>query len=126
MLTVLEHSGVGEISAVVTRYFGGIKLGTGGLVRAYGQAVNEALSGLPTEEVIARDRITLLANFSQTGTAEHLISRFEISVLERQWGDCLQIEAEINSNLLDALKKAIAPYGNELRLRDGEGPEVLA
>ena len=35
MLTMLLHGGVGELSAVVTRYFGGIKLGTGGLVRAY-------------------------------------------------------------------------------------------
>ena len=35
MLTMLLHGGVGELSAVVTRYFGGIKLGTGGLVRAW-------------------------------------------------------------------------------------------
>ena len=52
MLTVLLHSGVGEIAAVVTRYYGGIKLGTGGLVKAYGGAVLAALEALPRVERI--------------------------------------------------------------------------
>ncbi len=50
MLTVLMHSGVGEIAAVVTRYYGGTKLGTGGLVRAYSAAVQEALARLERRE----------------------------------------------------------------------------
>ena len=48
MLTVLAHSGIGHIAAVVTRYFGGVKLGTGGLVRAYQGALATALESLPT------------------------------------------------------------------------------
>ncbi|MGH7443771.1 MAG: IMPACT family protein, partial [Longimicrobiales bacterium] len=48
MLDVLLHSGVGEVGAVVTRYFGGVKLGKGGLVRAYGGAVQHTLASLPT------------------------------------------------------------------------------
>ncbi len=47
MLTVLLHSGVGEIAAVVTRYFGGTLLGTGGLVRAYQGSVKQGLDSLP-------------------------------------------------------------------------------
>ena len=47
MLSVLLHSDIGEIVAVVTRYYGGTKLGTGGLVRAYGDAVREVLAELP-------------------------------------------------------------------------------
>ncbi|MDD7441780.1 MAG: YigZ family protein [Sutterellaceae bacterium] len=50
MLNVLLHSGVGEIAVVVTRYFGGILLGTGGLVRAYQGTVQLALETLPTAE----------------------------------------------------------------------------
>ena len=49
MLNVLQHSGVGEIVAVVVRYFGGVKLGTGGLVRAYSGAVTELVKTLPTQ-----------------------------------------------------------------------------
>ena len=47
MLTVLLHSGVGELACVVTRYFGGVKLGTAGLARAYQNAVRAALADLP-------------------------------------------------------------------------------
>jgi uncharacterized YigZ family protein len=48
MLDVLLYSGIGEVAAVVTRYYGGVKLGKGGLVRAYGGAVQYALESLPT------------------------------------------------------------------------------
>ncbi|HMT20583.1 MAG TPA: YigZ family protein [Promineifilum sp.] len=53
MLAVLQGSGLGDVAAVVTRYFGGTKLGTGGLVRAYGDAVREALAALPRAEKVA-------------------------------------------------------------------------
>ena len=46
-LAVLQGSGLGDIAVVVTRYFGGTKLGTGGLVRAYGDAVKAVLAILP-------------------------------------------------------------------------------
>ena len=49
MLSALQGSQVGEISAVVVRYYGGILLGTGGLVRAYGNGVQQALKLLETE-----------------------------------------------------------------------------
>lgn len=53
MLAVLQGSGLGDVAAVVTRYFGGTKLGTGGLVRAYGDALKEALAALPRAEKVA-------------------------------------------------------------------------
>ena len=52
MLTVLLHSGIGDVTAVVTRYFGGTLLGKGGLVRAYSGGVKLALESLPTTEKI--------------------------------------------------------------------------
>ena len=50
MLAVLQGSGLGDVVVVITRYFGGTKLGTGGLVRAYGDAVREALLVVPRAE----------------------------------------------------------------------------
>ena len=54
MLSALQGSQVGEISAVVVRYYGGILLGTGGLVRAYGNGVQQALKLLETERKVER------------------------------------------------------------------------
>ena len=54
MLTALLHGGVGDVAAVVTRWYGGTKLGTGGLARAYAGAVVEALAALPRAERVER------------------------------------------------------------------------
>lgn len=74
ILAVLQGSGLGDITLVVTRYFGGTKLGTGGLVRAYGDAARELLETIPRAEKVRAtvalvsgpyslvDRIRLLAN----------------------------------------------------------------
>jgi uncharacterized YigZ family protein len=62
MLTVLLHSGVGEVVAVCARYFGGVKLGTGGLSRAYADAMKQALETLPLGEKV--DRISLLVTLT--------------------------------------------------------------
>ena len=59
-LAVLRGSGLGDVAVVVTRYFGGTKLGTGGLVRAYSDAVREVLAVLPRAAKIPT-HITMMA-----------------------------------------------------------------
>ena len=59
MLALLAHSGLGEIWSTVTRYYGGIKLGTGGLVRAYSSSLQRTLKVLPTHERVEMSRITV-------------------------------------------------------------------
>ncbi len=68
MFQVLEGSGLGQVGCVVTRYFGGTKLGTGGLARAYTQAVAQALEVLPRRAVVERDPLRLRLDFA--GEAE--------------------------------------------------------
>ena len=59
VLAVLRGSGLGDTCIVVTRYFGGTKLGTGGLVRAYGDAARAVLAELPRGEKVAQRILTL-------------------------------------------------------------------
>lgn len=59
VLAVLRGSGLGDIAVVVTRYFGGTKLGTGGLVRAYGDAVRAVLAELPRAEKVATHTVLI-------------------------------------------------------------------
>lgn len=110
MLNVLEHSGLGEIAVVVTRYFGGIKLGTGGLVRAYSQAVQEVLNGAESVPVVATQRLLLSAAYSDTGNLEALIRDFSLSVQEREWQEQLHVMAEIEQDGADALFDALHHY----------------
>jgi uncharacterized YigZ family protein len=63
-LAVLQGSGLGDVAVVITRYFGGTKLGTGGLVRAYGDAVREVLAILPRAQKVATHTVLVIAPYS--------------------------------------------------------------
>ncbi|MBE9398599.1 YigZ family protein [Pontibacterium sp. N1Y112] len=110
MLNVLSHSGLGDISVVVTRYFGGIKLGTGGLVRAYSQAVREGLDILDLENVVAKTPVRISADFSMTGQLEYLLGQFDVNITQRDWQAQLLIEGLIETSKLEDFQQALQPY----------------
>lgn len=85
MLTVLLHCGVGEIAAVVTRYFGGILLGTGGLVRAYQGLVKLGLETLPVTERVPSDRIKLTLEHSFVNIALREFENHQARILEKEF-----------------------------------------
>ncbi|RTE67632.1 YigZ family protein [Amphritea opalescens] len=116
MLNVLCHSHMGNICAVVTRYFGGIKLGTGGIARAYSQAVQEALQTLPTETVTPTQQIVLVAPYELTGDLEQLISQFKLSDCERCFSTGIQITAQLPANRLADFKQALTPFQHLISL----------
>ena len=85
MLTVLLHCGVGEIAAVVTRYFGGTLLGTGGLVHAYQGMVKKGLETLPVTERIETARILVEMEHRFYEHAVSVIGRCQGAILERNF-----------------------------------------
>lgn len=84
--TVLLHSGVGDIVAVITRYFGGTKLGKGGLVRAYSDGVKLALKTLP----LAEHRVTLdldvVIPYTFVTPLQRMLPEYEAEVLSENYG----------------------------------------
>ncbi|MEA1988961.1 MAG: YigZ family protein, partial [Pseudomonadota bacterium] len=60
-----------DIMIVVVRYFGGIKLGAGGLTRAYGQAAQAVMEGLKTEQEVPKTEIQVTCDFSQEQPLRH-------------------------------------------------------
>ena len=74
MLTALLHGGVGDVAAVVTRYYGGIKLGTGGLVRAYGGCLQRALLELPRAERVDWVTLHALVGYADVATVRQLVA----------------------------------------------------
>ena len=82
MLHALLHNNVGELAVVVTRYFGGIKLGAGGLVRAYSGAVANALVALPVQEKIFPVKVRLQVEYSHITQLKRLFSKYEVKVDE--------------------------------------------
>lgn len=84
-LAVLQGSGLGDIVCVVTRYFGGIKLGTGGLVRAYSDAVREVLAALPRAEKVATTRLMLAIEYSLLERTRLTSQEFGGLILEEEF-----------------------------------------
>ncbi|AZZ96574.1 YigZ family protein [Pseudoalteromonas sp. R3] len=98
MLNVLLGSGLGEITAVTTRYFGGIKLGTGGLVRAYGGTLNNALDTLPTQIKIPASKLVGESDYALQGSIEqHLSSQYTVLNIDKQYGATIRWEIELDS-----------------------------
>lgn len=73
MLEVLRHRNLTDVVAVVTRYFGGILLGAGGLVRAYSSAVSEALDEAQIIERVAMARLLVSTSHAEGGKAEYFL-----------------------------------------------------
>jgi uncharacterized YigZ family protein len=73
VMAVLRGTNIGDIIVVVTRYFGGTKLGTGGLVRAYSDAAREGLNTLPTEMKIAKKLLGIELPYPLYEQAKRLI-----------------------------------------------------
>ena len=107
MLAQLMGSQVGEITAVVVRYYGGIQLGTGGLVRAYGSGVQQALRLLQRKIKVPMLHYQLICDYAQLGDIERMIARFD--------GQLLQSEFLQNITLTLALPHAqVTPFSQNL------------
>jgi uncharacterized YigZ family protein len=86
MLDVLLHSGIGEIAAVVTRYYGGTKLGKGGLVRAYGGAVQHALQALPVMVRTPLVQAEVVVGYGDTEALRRLLAEHGGAVAAEDYG----------------------------------------
>lgn len=85
MLAVLAGAEVGQACVVVTRFFGGIKLGTGGLVRAYSQAVRAVLEQTPLATLTPQAHYRLTYPYSLTAAVDALLNRFDVSRNDQQF-----------------------------------------
>ena len=85
MLNVLLHSGIGDIVAVVTRYFGGTLLGTGGLVRAYSGGVQLALQTLPTMEHVPSVELIVVVEYTTVTLLQRLLPEYEAELTHQEF-----------------------------------------
>lgn len=84
-----------NVLVVVIRYFGGVKLGVGGLVRAYKEATIDALQRAEKVEIFEKVRFTLRFSYEQTAQVERLLNDFEIKYLERTYNTGCTIICEV-------------------------------
>ncbi|RRD48465.1 YigZ family protein [Arachnia propionica] len=114
MLGVLNANALTDVVAVVTRYFGGIKLGAGGLVRAYSDAVAQAIQAAGTRRVELRSLLRIDVDFASIGHIEGALrtmvlpSGAGVVVDEVAWGDCAEVTVAIPATARDEFDAALA------------------
>jgi uncharacterized YigZ family protein len=112
MLDVLLGSGIGDIVAVVTRYFGGVKLGKGGLSRAYSGAVKLALEDLELEERVRKVYLRIRAGYADVTPLKRALPSFEASVVEEEYGTGVVVTVLLPDEHADAFSAALAGMTN--------------
>jgi len=80
ILNVIQHKKVGDIMVVVIRYFGGIKLGAGGLTRAYSSATEALFASMPLQQQQFIIQLSLLCSFAQEQIVRHWASKHNASI----------------------------------------------
>lgn len=78
MLEVLKKNNLTDVVCVVTRYFGGIKLGAGGLIRAYGSSVSEAIKKIGIIQKKYMQKIVVELDYTQIGILNHKLSNYQV------------------------------------------------
>lgn len=104
ILNVMQHKLVGDVMIVVIRYFGGIKLGAGGLVRAYSQAAQQAYNEAELEEQIFKKSLTIHCPFQLEQNFRHWLSQHQGEVLTSEYSDQVQLKALLPLQYLGALE----------------------
>ena len=125
MLTALLHSGVGETAVVVTRYFGGILLGTGGLVRAYQGSVKLGLETLPTRmrEVLVRYVVSMDPAFD--GLFQNLARQLGVEILSSDYRFDASYELLVPAGAAAKLESELARLTGGEALVDRQDEEAV-
>ncbi|ELQ6126790.1 IMPACT family protein [Cronobacter dublinensis] len=110
MLAQLMGSGVGEVTAVVVRYFGGVKLGTGGLVKAYGGGVQQALAQLATTLKVPMTEYTLLCDYAQLAGVEALLAQFNGRVVQSEFQASVALRVALTQTQVAAFSAKLADF----------------
>lgn len=115
VLSMLKSEGYDRICAVVTRYFGGTKLGTGGLVRAYTSAVKEALAHAAVSNIRTYSRFAVEIDYANLGSVEHYFKNaFEadanavLHVADVQYAECVRFLVYLTPDAADRMHRSLA------------------
>lgn len=96
LLNILLHENIGNIVVVVTRYFGGIKLGSGGLVRAYSNGLKMALRGVELRGFVAKKKVFICFHYQFEGVIRRICEDRNVVILETRYGaePCFYLDVE--------------------------------
>lgn len=121
ILEVIQGSGIRNIVIVVTRYFGGTLLGTGGLVRAYTEAAKAGIENAVIIEKIPATRMKLFTEYTDLGKIQYILAQNQVTVENTEYTDKVEIRALFPEKEKKALCRALTEStGGRVHIEEGE------
>jgi uncharacterized YigZ family protein len=125
ILNVMDGRSLSDLVCVVVRYFGGVKLGTGGLARAYAECVNVTLDKGTVETCFRTEVFRFKFDYDRTGAVMRIVTGFRGQILESQYGSQTELTVQIHKSeasdfrkrLLDETSGGIEIFCEEARNR---------
>jgi uncharacterized YigZ family protein len=111
ILQVLRGAELSDVLAVVVRWFGGTKLGKGGLARAYAAATREALEELRVFRRIPSVTLTLTTPYTLLGAVKRLVHPPEVRVVVEQFGEDVNLTLSVHVHCRESFENALADLG---------------
>jgi uncharacterized YigZ family protein len=111
-LAVLQGSGLGDVVVVVTRYFGGTKLGTGGLVRAYGDAVRKVLELLPRAEKVPVHTVMLALPYSWYERIKLMVEEWHGKIVDEEFAADITLSAQFTVECFPQFQEALREHSH--------------
>ncbi|WP_322521459.1 YigZ family protein [Guyparkeria halophila] len=113
ILNVIQHKGIGDVIVVVTRYFGGVKLGAGGLVRAYAGSTQQVLADLPLDEHRPQRAFTLAFDFADEQPLRHWSDQHGAQLQSIDYGPRVTAQLNVPLEQVEAFEAFLGAQGIE-------------
>ncbi len=112
VLEVLQKRGLTDVCVVVTRYFGGILLGGGGLVRAYSHAASIACDAAKIMDMRQCHRLKINSDYGMYGKISYILPNFDVITVNSDFGSSVTLEILVQNELIPSLTKELTEITN--------------
>lgn len=107
ILSAIDNNGLSDVCIIVTRYFGGTLLGTGGLVRAYTKAAVTAIEKAEKAEILPFVTFSIFFSYDRLNRIKTIISKFPTEIIKEDYGENIYLEAKLPNDDFKILEKNI-------------------
>jgi uncharacterized YigZ family protein len=107
ILSAIEGAALYDLGVVVVRWYGGVKLGTGGLGRAYRDTAAEALRSAKTLDRYVYERVRVIVPFSALSTLYRMVKPPDVLLAAEHFGETNEFEFDVRASMVEAFRKAL-------------------
>ncbi|AWT48102.1 YigZ family protein [Psychrobacter sp. YP14] len=114
ILNVLQHKSIGNVIVIVVRYFGGIKLGAGGLTRAYAGSAQAVVDEMTLTTYVPMTQVEIEADFANESQVRYVVEDMGGEIGDVSYSKCVTLTASLPEADVEALKERLSIYGRLL------------